>query len=304
MPFGTAKIQSQSVKTFIERLPARPYCTDDLRAGLVIRTKKIALTKPYLQYDGPTHRFWLVFDVDHPDAGLRWSDVNAPPPNLVVINPVNGHAHYLYALETSVRTAPDGSLKALKYAAMVESGLRAKIGADAGYSGLVTKNPVDKDWICKSWTDHLYTLDELADYVDLTTVTISRKAANDDDVAGLGRNCDLFERLRKWSYRAIRQGWPDSERWHEAVLQRAQMLNDYSTPLAYNEVKATAKSVAKWTYSRFSDSEFSAIQASRGQRGGKVSKRGPVADSERTLKPWEDLGISRRTYYRRKNGTR
>ncbi|EDT0225413.1 plasmid replication protein, partial [Salmonella enterica] len=38
------------------------------------------------------------------------------------------------------------------------------------------------------------------------------------------------------------------------------------------------------------------IQAARGRR----SKRGAVATSERTLKPWEKLGISRAWYYQLK----
>ncbi|HBZ3649005.1 TPA: plasmid replication protein, partial [Klebsiella pneumoniae] len=46
------------------------------------------------------------------------------------------------------------------------------------------------------------------------------------------------------------------------------------------------------------------IQAARGRKGGKIggakSKRGAVATSARTLKPWETLGISRAWYYQLK----
>jgi hypothetical protein len=45
---------------------------------------------------------------------------------------------------------------------------------------------------------------------------------------------------------------------------------------------------------------LSEIQAAKGAKGGKVSKRKPVATSERTTKPWLELGISQSTYYRRK----
>ena len=43
----------------------------------------------------------------------------------------------------------------------------------------------------------------------------------------------------------------------------------------------------------------------RGKKGGAKSKRKPVATSAETLKPWLELGISRRTYYRdlNKNGS-
>lgn len=284
---------------FEDHLPLKPYHTEDLALGLKIRKKAEALKSRYVQPNGPTHRYWLVFDIDRPDAGLYWDQVNAPPPNIVAINPENGHGHVFYALETPVRTAPDGSLSALKFAAAVEAGLREKLAADPGYSALIAKNPTHKHWFVCSWENHLYTLDELTSYIDLP-----EKPPKRENCAGLGRNCDLFDRLRKWAYRAVRQGWPDYDRWHEAVLTRAQGLNTYAEPLQHSEIKATAKSVARYTHRKFSPEGFSAWQAHQGRKGGKASKRGPEADSERTLKPWEAMGVSRRTYYRRKNGTR
>lgn len=241
---------------FEEKLPLKPYHTDDLALGLQIRKKAQALKSRYVQHDGPTHKYWFVFDLDRPDAGMHWDTVGAPAPNIVAVNPHNGHAHLLYALETPVRTAPDGSLKALKYAAAVEAGLSEKLGADRGYSGLICKNPLHSHWFVKVWETELYTLDWLADYVEL-----SQSQKCESSPVGLGRNCDLFERLRKWAYRAVRQGWPDYDRWFEAVFTRAQAYNNFENPLQINEVKATAKSVARYTHRKFSPEGFSAWQA-------------------------------------------
>ncbi|MFV5916960.1 replication initiation protein, partial [Bacillus cereus] len=63
---------------------------------------------------------------------LDWSDRNAPAPTFTIMNPKNGHAHLLYGLETAIRTAPDGRIKPLKYAAAVENALRKKLDADIG----------------------------------------------------------------------------------------------------------------------------------------------------------------------------
>ena len=73
-------------------------------------------------------------------------------------------------------------------------------------------------------------------------------------------------------------------------------------PLPYSEIKATAKSIAKycWKHDAYHYNEFVYRQALKGSKGGKVSKRKPVATSEQSLKPWEELGISESTYYRRK----
>ncbi|WP_268920626.1 primase C-terminal domain-containing protein [Shimia sediminis] len=94
-----------------------------------------------------------------------------------------------------------------------------------------------------------------------------REAAN-SAAYGLGRNCTLFESLRQWAYKAIRQGWPEYERWHEAVLTRARAYNDFEAPLPESEVRATAKSVAKWTHQHLSPAGFAAVQSQRGRRKG------------------------------------
>ena len=45
-------------------------------------------------------------------------------------------------------------------------------------------------------------------------------------------------------------------------------------PLPVSEIKATAKSIARWVWNRFTPTGFSQVQAHRGAKGGKVSKGG------------------------------
>ncbi len=273
---------------FAVKVPEKPYYSDNLQLGLKIRKKAQALKSRYVQHDGPTHKYWFVFDLDRTDAGMHWDTVGAPAPNIVVVNPHNGHAHLLYALETPVRTAPDGSLKALKYAAAVEAGLSEKLGADQGYSGLICKNPLNSHWFVKVWETELYTLDLLADYVEL-----SQSQKCESSPVGLGRNCDLFERLRKWSYRAVRQGWPEYDRWFEAVFTRAQAYNTFDNPLQINEVKAIAKSVARYTHRKFSPEGFSAWQAYQGAKGGRAKGKA-YADKRAQAQQMRSNGMSLR----------
>ncbi len=159
---------SAALQYFDENLPHRPYHTDDLAFGLRISGKGRALLARYIQQNQPHAQFWLVFDVDREGAAIDWSDRNAPAPNITVKNPVNGHAHLLYALNIAVRTAPDASVKALKYAAAVERSLCEKLCADVNYSGLICKNPFHLEWLVMEWREEAYTLDELADYLDLS----------------------------------------------------------------------------------------------------------------------------------------
>jgi hypothetical protein len=110
-----------------------------------------------------------------------------------------------------------------------------------------------------------YELGEIADYLDLDKYGDKRRALPE---CGLGRNVNLFNRLRQWAYKAIRQGWPDQDQWHRAVFERANGYNLIDNPLPHNEVRHTATSVAKWTYRHFSAQGFSQSQASRGRRNG------------------------------------
>ncbi|GAS04152.1 replicase family protein [Salmonella enterica] len=99
-----------------------------------------------------------------------------------------------------MRTAPDASASALKYAAAIERSLCEKLGADVNYSGLICKNPFHREWQVAEWREDAYTLDELADYLDLSASARRRV----DKHYGLGRNCYLVEKGRKWVSRAIR----------------------------------------------------------------------------------------------------
>lgn len=272
MPCSAARRQDPQptgLALFRQRLPRKPYHTDAVGDGLRIRDVQRALAARYIQPNGPTHRYWLVYDVDRNGAALDWSDRSAPPPTIVAQNPDNGHAHLIYGLDVPVRTAPDAKTGPLRYAAAVDCALRALLDADAGYSGLICKNPLNQYWRVTEWEPRLYTLGDLDSWLDLSAYADRRKRLPE---YGLGRNCTLFEKLRLWAYRAIRQGWPDFDRWHEAVLTRARGYNDFEAPLPDSEVKATAKSVAKWTHQYLSPAGFSAAQAQRGRRNGKARR--------------------------------
>ncbi|HIF9266835.1 TPA: primase C-terminal domain-containing protein [Photobacterium damselae] len=123
---------------------------------------------------------------------------------------------------------------------------------------------------------------------------------------GLGRNCDTFDEVRKWAYKAIREYWKPNyqEAWFTAVLARCEAVNlNYVQPMQPNEVRSIAKSIAKWTMAHFTPQQFSESQARKGRKGGQKSTGGgrPIDENSlEQLRPWETLGISRRTYYNRK----
>lgn len=250
---------------FRDRLPRRPYCSNDKTARFV-RPAAVALGHSYIQYNQPALAGWLVFDLDYDylTARQRWAWPNLPPPTIAVVNPENHHAHLYYALEAPVCTSEAGRDGPLRYAAAIEAAYTLALGADPGFAGLLGKNPLHASWLLETHA-RLYSLAWLADHVDLPRRPPVREAA------GLGRNCTLFDELRTWAYQWVRQykrNGARAEQWRAALEGQAAALNQFSSPLPESEVRATARSVAGWTWRKFSDANFATVQAARGRRGG------------------------------------
>lgn len=297
------------IEVFFDDLPKKPYCAEE-KNYIMVKPKRIATTFDYIQPNHPAVTRWLVFDLDYNDALHAYKNRNCPEPQVIVANPENGHAHLFYRLAEPVGKWGNSSIKAIMYLTAVYNALALKLGADKGYSGNICKNPASDRW--HSYTTDApeggYTLGELAEWLELdtwhnTARSIKKQAAND---TAFGRNVSLFHGIRKQCYKLA--GELPQRQLLRAITSLADDFNSrFDEPLPSNEVANTARSIYRYCSSaRFkaaktaSDAQFSALQAYRGAKGGKVSKRPPIANSEATTKPWESLGISRKTYYKRK----
>ena len=290
---------AQFKQDFYEKLPHKPYCSDDLGHGVIIRPKKTAIQKLYIQHNPPCLITSLVFDIDRSDAYFAWSDVNLPEPTWIAKNPKNCHAHIGYMLAMPVCTTHRARQNVIEYLAKIEQAYSLALGADRGYSGLITKNPCHTAWENHIFDVEPYELNYLSDFVELQELKTDLK-----EVSGLGRNCAMFDTVRFWAYKAIREHRGSTfDIWLGKVLEQCQNANGaFIEPLPYSEVKATAKSIARycWKKDGYHYQEFIDRQSRKGAMGGKKSKRLPVDGSEASTKPWEELGISRAWYYRLK----
>lgn len=276
-----------------ESLPYNPYCMDEKPGYMLIRTKSIAIKKPYIQINPPLTTVYFVFDDDKDDGALSWFDADLPKPFWTTQNPENGHSHHCYKLELPLCTSEFASVKAIKYAQAVYYAYALKLGADLSYSQLITKNPLHPQWRTTFWTDRAYSLDYLAEFVDLP-----KKLPKKLEVVGLGRNVTMFEKGRYWAYKAIRDYMHhnSSREWEKAVYAQIDAINSgFEQPLPLSEVKATAKSIAKWVWQRFSYGEFSEIQARRGAKGGEkggVVRSAQYAELRVKAKELKETGLS------------
>ena len=282
------------LQRYLDNLPNKPYCANSFDFGLLIRAKNTAVKHRHIQHNKHTSVAYIVLDVDHPFSLLMLQEQSLPEPNFLVINAKNFHAHVFYELSTHVHTTNVARAKPLRYLASIEYALREKWEADKSYSSLISKNPLHDSWKLVQLRNESWELGELADWL-----TLPKKLPKQAKSVGLGRNCTLFDMLRFWSYDNVLSYRLNGgyEAWHKAVLSAAESFNTFPEPLLFNEVKNTAKSVAKWVWTnytkRLSDEEFSARQSARGRLGGR-----PKTTTAQG-KPWEEEGISRATWYRR-----
>ena len=106
-----------------------------------------------------------------------------------------------------------------------------------------------------------------------------------EDAYSESRNVMVFDMLRKWAYSEIRNYWQtDYKQWEKACFEQIQRIwagvsvkYDKSHPYLISEMKASAKSVAKWTWKNTTQSGFQTYvelthlphqQSARGKKSG------------------------------------
>ena len=186
-------------------------------------------------------------------------------------------------------------IEPLRYLAHVADYYGHAMGADPGFAGVLAHNPAARyrqDQFRTTWGRRApYTLDDLASVIPFRWEPPAVRQT------GIGRNCDLFHDLMIWAGRR--------ENAAISVLSAAPVRNQqFDHPLAESEVAATARSVeryrARWAARGWHSARWIARQKARASRGGKAKAQAHQGNSIESRKPWDDLGISRSTWYRRK----
>lgn len=243
--------------------PFLPRCSDDKTATRV-RPVEYAIRYPYIQANRPGFVSWLIFDLDHPDRpradAWRWSDVGLPPPNVIVANRESGRAHLFYAV-VPVCTTEKGRRKPIAYMRAVYEAMAARLDADPAYrQGSIAKTPGHPWWLTTELHAREFSLGELAEYVDLAKPSPWAKGPRLDEAGG-SRHCTLFELARYYAYSIVNRErekgtYEGFLRLLEAFcLNHNQRVSNLAgkpeEPLSWAQMKATAKSVARWTWDHY-----------------------------------------------------
>lgn len=235
-----------AIQRFSASLGKRPYCSNNGTASL-IRSQPQALLYDYVSLNRKRVTY-LAFDLDFKGAAYAHEREGLPPPTLTMVNPDNAHAHLMYELKHPVIVTDAARPGPVKYLSDVEARMCYQLCGDANFAGLMIKNPLSNRWRTIA-NDCRYDLGQLLEYLP------DKKLRKKIQPSGWGRNCTLFDALRKWAYpriAAARSAGFDA--WHAVCVRRCEALNTFNPPLPASEVRSTAKSIASWTWRKYTGS--------------------------------------------------
>ena len=260
----------------IKAIHQRPYCAneDSIIVGRFNSAYAFA-NFPKLELQPPHAYASIILDCDS-DSIERleapgkawWGGTPAPVPSWMVINerPRSatrraGGIHCVFALEVPIARHNAAHTAPLSYLAHVADRLAHHLGADPGYTGLITRNPINPGTQCQTHWGRMfpYGLQELDKLLPKGKPPKRR-------LTGIGRNCDLFKSMisevfrPRWAGILGAQGW--SEAWLEYVkVQNVTMFGDSFLP--NSECRSIAKSCFRYWTLQYSTGRFSDIQRAR-----------------------------------------
>lgn len=241
-------------------LDTAPYlarCSDNKTASHV-RPRSYAVNWPYMQINRSDMVSWLIFDLDHANPNV-WDDQDLPAPNFIVRDKVTNRAHLYYAI-VPVCTGDKARSKPIQFMKRVYQAMAKTMDADSSYAGTVAKTPHHPTWSTTELHDYVYELGELAGHIEIEYIPPWAKKEAED--TSHSRNCTLFEELRHFAYSIVGHDRENShyEAFKGRLERYAEQKNDFSqrgwsTNLNYSEVKATVKSVARWTWDHYTGTD-------------------------------------------------
>lgn len=280
---------------FIQSLASRTHCTNRLGDRLHMRDREDAAGGyAIIQPNSPLVWKWMLFDLDHDDSYSQIEERGVPAPTFIAVNRSNGHAHCGYRLAAPVTAFGKSSREAIRFFDDVERGICRKLGADRSYSGYLCKNPLSPRWETDWQAVAPYDLARLNDCLDKSDKLKTPKA----EESAIGRNVSLFDAVRKVAYGqclAFKKAGRTFGAFGDMLRDVANVTNSgFHSRLSTAEVAGIARSVAKWTWDRFTLEKFSRIQRAKGR------KRWARTMTLTQIEPWKASGVSRRTWERRR----
>ena len=181
-----------------------------------------------LDLDGANALYRIVEAVEHGEVLT---------PNWTVTRKAGGGTHSVWNLARPVHRGSKVRISPLKALARISEYYSAALKADARYTATLSHNPMSAahgpGFVTNWFHRDAYSLPQLGEVIPFgwRRPVVCKTA--------IGRNCDLFESLMRWS--------GCSENRENDCLAAAHVINQsFELPLPHGEVAATAKSVHRY----------------------------------------------------------
>ena len=229
---------------------------------------------PKLELQPPHAYVSIILDCDSTEGlddapGKPWWGGNpSPVPSWMVVNTRAGTPkrrpggiHAVYALEVPVERTDAAHTLPLRYLAHVADRLSYHLGADPGYGGVITRNPLRPGEGCFTHWSRMfpYTLRELDKLLPKGKPPSRR-------LTGIGRNCDLFRSMVSEVFRPRWANTLGAKRWSDTWLDYVRGQNKAMFApdvLPDSECRSIAKSCLRYWTRHYDPERFSDIQRSR-----------------------------------------
>ena len=230
----------------MDKLPGKPYCSNNLEKGLYPQFKETAINSKYIQMNTNNKKSIITLDIDHTNIQnpYWWKERSLPAPNYMTRNLTNGHAQVGFILISGVCTSVNGRYKPQNFYQNIQYGLNQIFEGDRNYRGFTGRNPLHTENNTIIHRSELYELQELSEYIPKESTKVKLVEY------GEARNCIIFDSLRFWAYRNMNPQYKQNKSlWIDALEVKAIELNkQLSIPLWLPELKGIVKSVGTWTF--------------------------------------------------------
>lgn len=294
---GVSTRSSNLKNQFPAYLPELLYCSDDLKKyGVRLRFKTGGIRRKYIQFNDPWNLQWMLFDLDYQGARLAHEEFNVCPPNIIIENPTNQHAHYAYLMETTIFNGTNSRKTPIEYFNDLRRGMTKRLHADSHFTHFIAKNPLHQDWHVIFLRDRPVSLYEINDWLNPTDKRKVLKERSTLTTSGEEHRYYLFEAIRHKAYKKVisfkRNGNTEEQfiEWNFNQLMEINLQSVEPTPI--KKLSRMAERVGSWVWRHFhADDRLSETQRFR------AGIRWQDHISVESEKPWEDEGISRRTWF-------
>lgn len=235
---------------FIRHAPKRPRAADDYTRGVQIMPKRAALECASIQLQPPDMRASISADLDSPESYTVIREMDFPTPQLIMVNPANGHAHAIWQLREPVGFGEATRRTPQRAFLDLQRQITTLYGADLGYPHYMVKTPGHSRWHTVETGAALYTMPELYEAMPAGIRKLAAQQRAERQAQGEGRHSTLWEIGRRWAYGEARRFKRRGTRpqWYAHVLAEFKALNSFALPLPAREVESLARYVAGWTW--------------------------------------------------------